>query len=120
MARPFPLAEIPIEVLIDDLLPATQIPDVLSLGSTNKVCMIGCHCGNWGITHSFPKFFATVCNDDTFWKRRLQVDFNFTGAGTARTSGWKFIYKGLSQPQGMMHGPSYERVTYSTPVYVWG
>ena len=33
-----------------------------------------------------------------------ESDFNFSGAGTARISGWKFIYKKLSQ----------------TSLYVWG
>ncbi|TFK75017.1 RCC1/BLIP-II [Pluteus cervinus] len=79
------LSDMPIELLLDNLLPVMPVPDLLSLTSTNK-------------------YFSSICNDDTFWKRKLQADFNFSGAGTARTSGWKFIYKGLSQPQ----------------VYVWG
>lgn len=79
------LAEMPIEVLLDNILPSMQIPDILRLGRTNR-------------------FFAAVCSDDTFWQRRLESDFNFTGAGSARTSGWKFIYRGLFKPK----------------VYVWG
>lgn len=75
----------PVEVLLDNLFPSMQIADILRLGCTNKT-------------------FATLCSDDTFWKRRLESDFNFSGAGTARTSGWKFIYRGLFNPQ----------------VYVWG
>ncbi|KAF5350218.1 hypothetical protein D9758_007798 [Tetrapyrgos nigripes] len=46
------------------------------------------------------QFFATLCSDETFWKRKLQDDFNFSGAQTARTSGWKFIYQRLSKPRG--------------------
>ncbi|KNZ74628.1 SCF-associated factor 1 [Termitomyces sp. J132] len=62
-----------------------QIPDILNLGCTSK-------------------FFAAVSSDDTFWQRRLQTDYNFSGAGTARTSGWKLIYRGIFKPR----------------VYVWG
>ncbi|KAF5378889.1 hypothetical protein D9615_006986 [Tricholomella constricta] len=79
------IADLPIEVLLDNVLSFMQISDILRLGSTNQ-------------------FFAAVCSDDTFWRRRLQSDFNFSGAGTARTSGWKFIYRGLFNPR----------------VYVWG
>jgi hypothetical protein len=35
------LSEIPVEVLIDNLLPCMQIVDVLQLGCTNKVIHIG-------------------------------------------------------------------------------
>ena len=51
---------------------------------------------------------ASLCSDDTFWKRRLESDFNFSGAGTARTSGWKFIYRGLFNPRGAYE--SYRRI----------
>ncbi|KAF9218949.1 RCC1 BLIP-II [Gyrodon lividus] len=81
----FRLEEIPIEVLLDNFLPLLPISDLLSLGSTNR-------------------FFATLCNDDTFWKRKLQQDFNFSDENTARTSGWKFIYRGLSHPRTYVWG----------------
>ena len=48
----------------------------------------------------FQQLFSTICSDETFWKRRLESDFNFTNAETARTSGWKFIYRGLFKPRG--------------------
>src|SRR5882724_10631863 len=73
------LSDLPVDVVLDNLLPAIPVSDVLNLTSTNR-------------------FFAILGADDTFWKRKLQDDFNFTGAGTARTSGWKVIYKGLSKP----------------------
>ena len=62
------LADIPVEVLLDNLLPFSQVRDVLSLGSTNK-------------------YFAALCADDTFWKRKCQEDFNFSSQETARQSG---------------------------------
>jgi len=42
-----------------------------------------------------------MCLDETVWKRRLLEDFNFDGAGTARQTGWKFIYNALYRPRGM-------------------
>ncbi|ESK97802.1 f-box protein [Moniliophthora roreri MCA 2997] len=79
------ITDLPVELHIDNLLPILPLPDLLSLGLTNKA-------------------FATLCRDETLWKRKLQADFNFSGAGTARTSGWKFIYLRLTKPR----------------VYVWG
>ncbi|KAI6041247.1 regulator of chromosome condensation 1/beta-lactamase-inhibitor protein II [Pisolithus marmoratus] len=82
---PFRLAEIPIEVLLDNFLPLLPIPDLNNLGSTNR-------------------FFYNLCNDDTFWKRRIREDFNFPCSDTARSSGWKFIYRGLSDPRTYVWG----------------
>ena len=74
------LSDVPVDVLLDNILPSIPVPDLLRLASTNR-------------------FFAILGADDTFWKRKLQDDFNFSGMGTARTSGWKIIYKGLSKPR---------------------
>lgn len=79
------LADVPVEVLLDNLLPSVDIRDLLSLACTSK-------------------FFSLLCADDMFWKRKLQSDFNFSGAGTARTSGWKLIYKGLHNPRVFVWG----------------
>lgn len=79
------IADIPVELLIDNILPFCETKDVFSLGCTNK-------------------FFALVTTDDMFWKRRLVVDYNFTGSETARTSGWKFIYKRLRNPRVFVWG----------------
>jgi SCF-associated factor 1 len=73
------ISDIPVDVLLDNLLPSVAVPDLLSLTCTNR-------------------FFAIIGADDTFWKRKIQDDFNFSGAGTARTTGWKVIYKGLRKP----------------------
>ena len=59
--------------------------DVLSLGCTNK-------------------FFVLVANDNTFWRRRAAVDYDFTGLETARTSSWKFIYRKLRNPRVFVWG----------------
>jgi SCF-associated factor 1 len=79
------IADIPVEVFLDNLLPLAELPDVLSFGSTNKL-------------------FAAVCADETFWKRRCQADFNFTSKETARQSGWKNLYRGLKHPRVFVWG----------------
>jgi SCF-associated factor 1 len=79
------LSDLPVELLLDNLFPTLPVPDLLRLSQTNK-------------------FFSSLGGDDTFWKRKLDQDFNFTGQGTARTSGWKLIYKGLSKPAVFVWG----------------
>jgi SCF-associated factor 1 len=79
------IADIPVEVFLDNLLPLAELRDVLSLGSTNKL-------------------FAAVCADETFWRRRCQTDFNFTSRETARRSGWKNLYRGLRHPRIFVWG----------------
>jgi len=79
------IADIPVELLIDNILPFCEAKDVLSLGCTNK-------------------FLALVTTDDMLWKRKLAVDYNFTGSETARTSGWKFIYQRLRNPRVFVWG----------------
>jgi len=81
----FRLAEIPVEVLLDNFLPLLPVTDLLNLGSTSRL-------------------FYNLCNDDTFWKRKIQDDFNFPCDDTARSSGWKFIYRGLSHPRTYVWG----------------
>ncbi|KAF8159521.1 regulator of chromosome condensation 1/beta-lactamase-inhibitor protein II [Crassisporium funariophilum] len=85
MPVPLILSELPVEVFLDNLLPYLPVTDLLRLTCTSKL-------------------FAVLGSDDTFWKRKLQEDFNFTGEGTARTSGWKFIYRGLFKPRVFVWG----------------
>ncbi|KAF8892149.1 regulator of chromosome condensation 1/beta-lactamase-inhibitor protein II [Infundibulicybe gibba] len=79
------LAEIPIEVLLDHLLLFLPTASLLRLASTNRS-------------------FANICADDTLWKKKLLIDFNFSGKDSARTSGWKFIYRGLANPKVFVWG----------------
>jgi SCF-associated factor 1 len=79
------IADIPVEVLLDNLFPLAEVRDVLNLGSTSKL-------------------FAALCADEMFWKRRCQADFNFTSQETARQSGWKNLYRGLRHPRVFVWG----------------
>jgi SCF-associated factor 1 len=83
-----PLADLPVEVLLDHLLPSLPVADLLALTCTSRR-------------------FADLSADDTFWRRKLLDDFNFSGEGTARTSGWKFIYRGLAHPRAFVWGYVY-------------
>ncbi len=91
------IADIPVEVFLDNLLPLAELRDVLSLGSTNKL-------------------FAAVCADETFWRRRCQADFNFTSQETARQSGWKNLYRGLRHPKIFVWGSVITLVHHSQVV----
>lgn len=50
---------IPLEIFLDYLLPIIDTHDLLSLASTDR-------------------FFAQLCADDTFWKRKLKDDMNYS------------------------------------------
>ena len=79
------LTDLPVEVLIDNILPVVDLADLGSLAATNKS-------------------MAAICADDTFWKRKCLDDFNFHSGETARTSGWKVLYRGLFRPRIFVWG----------------
>ncbi|KAH9847325.1 RCC1/BLIP-II [Lenzites betulinus] len=79
------LTELPVELFLDGIFPHLPVADLVHLGSTSR-------------------YLADLADDEAYWHRRIQEDFNFSGADTARKTGWKFLYKRLSHPQ----------------VYVWG
>lgn len=74
------ITDIPVKVFVDNVLPFCEANDVLSLGCTNKL-------------------FALVATDETFWRRKLAIDHNFTGWETNKTNGWKFVYQKINKPQ---------------------
>ena len=74
------ITDLPVKLLTNKILQFCEVRDTLSLGCTNK-------------------FFALIVNDDGFWKRKLVIDYNFTGSETNRTSGWKFIYLRFWKPR---------------------
>lgn len=79
------ITDIPVEIFLDNLFPFAEVRDVLRLGSTNK-------------------FFAALCADETFWRKKCQEEFNFTSQETARQSGWKNLYRGLNRPRVFVWG----------------
>ena len=79
------LTDIPIEVLLDNLLTLLSIKDLLSLTQVSRD-------------------FALLCSDDTFWKRKVEKDYNFSDIATARTKGYKFLYKGIRNAKTYVWG----------------
>ena len=79
------LSDLPVELVLDHLLPNLPVRDLLALGATNHQ-------------------YATLCDDELLWKERCKQDFNFSSSRTARTKGWKFIYKGLRNPKVFVWG----------------
>lgn len=79
------VADLPVETFLDCIFTFLPVRDLLHFGATNR-------------------FFNSVLSDEAFWHHRIEQDFNFSGSDTARQTGWKFLYKRLSNPD----------------VYVWG
>ena len=79
------IVDIPVKLLIDNILPFCEAKEMFSLGCTNK-------------------FFALVTTNDMFRKQKLVVDYKFMGLETARTSGWKFLYQRLRNPRVFVWG----------------
>lgn len=85
MSQSASLSTLPAEVILDNLLTVLPLRDLFALAATSK-------------------YFYSLCYDDIFWKRRLIQDFNYPLAINARTSGYRFLYRGMRRPK----------------VYVWG
>ena len=79
------LSDLPIELVQDHLVPFLSPQSLLALGATNHL-------------------FQSICYDETLWKLKCKSDFNFSGSATARTRGWRVIYKGLSNPKVFVWG----------------
>ncbi|EJD41130.1 RCC1/BLIP-II [Auricularia subglabra TFB-10046 SS5] len=84
---PAVLQDLPVELMLDNLLPYLQLKDLLALAATSK-------------------YFTILINDDTFWQRKLESEYNFTSRETARKTGWKAIYRGMHRPQVFVWGAS--------------
>ncbi|KAH9940813.1 RCC1/BLIP-II [Epithele typhae] len=79
------IADLPVELFLDGIFPHLSVADLARLGATNK-------------------FLNGLSNDDAYWHRRIQEDFNFPNFDTARETGWKFLYKRLSDPKAYVWG----------------
>ena len=77
-ARRIGITDLPIGLLTNKILPFCEARDMIR-------------------TKNLLAQPSESMNDDAFWRRRLAVDYNFTGSETNRTSGWKFIYLRLGK-----------------------
>lgn len=73
------IVDLPVELFLDGIFTFLPVRDLFNFGAANR-------------------FFNSVLSDEAFWHRRIGEDFNFSGSGTARQTGWKFLYKRLSNP----------------------
>ncbi|KAH9884808.1 RCC1/BLIP-II [Cubamyces lactineus] len=91
------ITDLPAELFLDGIFPYLPVSDILHLGQTNR-------------------FFNSLSEDEAYWHRRIQEDFNFSGSDTARRSGWKFLYKRLSDPHLYVWGEkSHNRLGLANP-----
>jgi SCF-associated factor 1 len=70
------MTDIPVDTILDNLLPCIAVPDLLHLACTNR-------------------FFATLLTDELFWERKFKDDFIVTSAVTDRRKTWKLLYRAL-------------------------
>jgi SCF-associated factor 1 len=78
------LPDIPIDVLLDVLLPCFDLHSLVSLGATSK---------------SFHRLIFSEGDGETLWKNRLEIDLNFPTSSTARRTGWLTLYKRVLRPE---------------------
>ncbi|KZT69245.1 RCC1/BLIP-II protein [Daedalea quercina L-15889] len=79
------LTDLPVELFLDNILPLLPVPDLLHFGCVNR-------------------HFAQLSSDETFWHRKIEEDYNFSGSETARKNGWKFLYRRFSHPRVFVWG----------------
>ncbi|KAG8934250.1 hypothetical protein FRC02_010311 [Tulasnella sp. 418] len=84
------LADLPVEIFLDHLLPLLDLPSLLALTRTSK-------------------FFSEICSDQVLWQRKLKGDYNFSAnSHHGRTSGFKLIYRGIRKPRVFVWGSAGE------------
>jgi hypothetical protein len=93
------IQDLPVELLLDNLLPKLETKALLNLSCANK-------------------YLLDLGNEDLVWKRKLLDDYNFDGSKSARQSGWKTIYKGLAYALSAHIGETY--TTPDTPSCICG
>ncbi|EMD39127.1 hypothetical protein CERSUDRAFT_112811 [Gelatoporia subvermispora B] len=81
------ITDLPVELFLDNILPLLPNADLIHFGATSRL-------------------FYQLASDETLWHRKLQQDFNFSGADTARRTGWKFLYSRLAHPRLHVWGES--------------
>ncbi|PIL24865.1 hypothetical protein GSI_12752 [Ganoderma sinense ZZ0214-1] len=91
------IADVPVELFFDGIFTFLPVRDLLNFGATNR-------------------FLNSVVDDEAFWHRKIEQDFNFSGSDTARQTGWKFLYKRLSKPDAYVWGEkSHSRLGLAHP-----
>ncbi|OCF36509.1 hypothetical protein I316_01758 [Kwoniella heveanensis BCC8398] len=84
------LGDIPAEVVLEFLLPALQLKDLVSLSAVNRQ-------------------FNVLTNDSSLWRQKTLTDFNFPAASHPSSPSpgwWKRVYLGLLHPKAYVWGSS--------------
>lgn len=74
------LESLPLDILLDELLPLLPIKDVLALFSLNRL-------------------FANLGKDDAIWERQLREDYRFTNTSIAGNLSLKLLYGRIHRPE---------------------
>lgn len=86
------VSQIPYQLLLDAILPLLDIQTLIRLRA---------------VSHAFKE----AVDDNVVWRRRIRTDFRFPLQSSARTTGWKTIYRGLANPELYTWGePSHNRL----------
>ncbi|UZJ52718.1 hypothetical protein CBS101457_002038 [Exobasidium rhododendri] len=74
------LTNLPYQLLLDEVVNNLDVDAILNLRQVSRS-------------------FQQLADDDLVWRRKIAEDFTFPIQSTARTSGWKNLYKGLYNPE---------------------
>ena len=85
------LSDLPVDIIVHDLLPCLDAQSLVALGSTSKAF------------HSLILQSGTGTSE-VLWRYRLSHDLNFPVSNTARSKGWLKLYQKATHPE----------------LYVWG
>jgi SCF-associated factor 1 len=83
------LARLPLDIYYDQLLPLLPLDSLIHLSETCK---------------AFDQLVNREPASESLWRHRIETDLNFPADSTARTSGWKELYRRVRNPR----------------IYVWG
>ncbi|PWN34257.1 RCC1/BLIP-II [Meira miltonrushii] len=73
-------SQLPYQLVLDTILPLLDIQTLIRLRA---------------VSHAFKE----AVDDNVVWRRRIRSDFRFPLQSSARTTGWKTIYRGLANPE---------------------
>lgn len=81
---PSSIESVPLDILVDSIIPYLPLKSLVSLSQTCK---------------SLNELInSPTSSSDLIWRRLISRDLNFPVNNTARTTGWKNLYRKVSRP----------------------